>query len=260
MGSYRQFCPIARGSEIVAERWTPVILRNLLEGARTFNEIAAGASGLSRALLTRRLAELDRVGLITKQPKPDGHGFRYTPTPAGYATEGVLAAIAQWAQDWVEVRPEHCDIGLVLSQWCRTSLRCDRLPGHRVVVRFDFVQRGRRTRSWMLLRDGDAEICNFDPGFGEDLFVQVHDATLFTRWHLGEVSWSAVLRSNAVTMTGPSSLRRALPTWHAAPTRGGDRTRPDRGALEGPNPLALKGRVPVAISPRGWTGAGTRRS
>jgi DNA-binding HxlR family transcriptional regulator len=241
MGSYRQFCPIARGSEIVAERWTPVILRNLLEGARTFNQIAAGAPGLSRTLLTRRLAELDRVGLITKQPKPDGNGFLYHPTPAGQATEGVLAAIAQWAQDWVEVRPEHCDVGLVLSSWCRTSLRRDRLPAHRVVVRFEFAQRRRRTRSWMLIRDSAAEICNFDPGFGEDLFVQVNDPTVFTHWHLGNVSWSAVLRSDAVTMVGPSSLRRGLPTWHATPGHGSEAARRHQVVASGHdgNPAAI---------------------
>ena len=71
--SYGQYCPIARGSEIFAERWTPIILRNILQGCRTFGEIAAGAPGLSRALLTKRLRELERVGVIAKRPKSDGH-------------------------------------------------------------------------------------------------------------------------------------------------------------------------------------------
>ena len=74
MRNYGQFCPIARGSEILAERWTPIILRNILQGYRTFNQIAAGAPGLSRALLTRRLRELEHVGVIQIRPKPDGHG------------------------------------------------------------------------------------------------------------------------------------------------------------------------------------------
>ncbi|HWC12086.1 MAG TPA: winged helix-turn-helix transcriptional regulator, partial [Acidimicrobiales bacterium] len=81
MRSYGQFCPIARGSEVVAERWTPIILRNRLLGCRTFNEIAAGAPGLSRALLVRRLRELERFGLLEIRPKPDGHGSLYEPTP-----------------------------------------------------------------------------------------------------------------------------------------------------------------------------------
>ena len=90
MRNYGQFCPIARGSEILAERWTPIILRNILQGCRTFNEIAAGAPGLSRALLARRLRELEHVGVIQIRPKPDGHGSLYEPTPAGRTCRGCL--------------------------------------------------------------------------------------------------------------------------------------------------------------------------
>src|SRR5215213_3202585 len=84
MRTYGQFCPIARGSEILAERWTPIILRNLLLGCWTFNEIAAGAPGLSRALLARRLRELERAGVLEIRAKPNGRGSVYEPTrPAG---------------------------------------------------------------------------------------------------------------------------------------------------------------------------------
>jgi DNA-binding HxlR family transcriptional regulator len=89
MRTYGQFCPIARGSEILAERWTPIILRNLLLGCRTFNELAAGAPGLSRALLARRLRELERAGVIEIRPKPGGRGSVYEPTPAGKDLTGV---------------------------------------------------------------------------------------------------------------------------------------------------------------------------
>lgn len=216
MGTYRQFCPIARGSEVLAERWTPIILRNVLDGCRTFNDIAAGAPGLSRSLLTRRLHEMERAHLVQIAPKPDGHGSFYEPTPAGQAAAGVLEAIAAWAENWAEVRPEHSDPGLVLFSWCRHSLRQDRLPRRRVVIRFDFTQNGRPIRSWMLLQDGSGEVCNFDPGFGDDVIVTITDALVFTRWHLGQTSWAEVLRSG-IQLSGPAGLRRALPSWNAAP-------------------------------------------
>src|SRR5680860_393484 len=92
MRTYGQYCPIARGSEVVAERWTPIILRNILLGCHTFNEIAAGAPGLSRALLTRRLHELERAGVIDIRPKPGGHGSLYEPTSAGRDLSNVLDA------------------------------------------------------------------------------------------------------------------------------------------------------------------------
>ena len=87
----------------------------------------------------------------------------------------------------------------------------------RLVVRFEFEQRGRHVRSWMLLQGGAAEICNFDPGFGDDLVVTITDSLAFTRWHLGLTSWAEVLRTGGVRVSGPSGLRRALPTWNAAP-------------------------------------------
>lgn len=68
--SYGQFCPIARGWRVLAERWTPIILRNVLVGCRTFNEISAGAPGPSRTLLTRRLRDLARYGVVEIRPEP----------------------------------------------------------------------------------------------------------------------------------------------------------------------------------------------
>jgi DNA-binding HxlR family transcriptional regulator len=215
MRNYGQFCPIARGSEVLAERWTPIIVRNLLNGAHTFNEIAAGAPGLSRTLLARRLHELERAGVIVVRPKPDGHGSLYEPTLAGQQLWPVLNAIAQWAEDWVELTREHADPGVVLWAWCH-SLRGDALPQRRVVVRFDFQHRARR-RSWLLLEHGQGEVCNFDPGFGEDLVVTINDPLTFARWHLGLVDWAAALRAGAIQVSGPPSLCRALPSWNASP-------------------------------------------
>ena len=103
------------------------------------------------------------------------------------------------------------------SPGVRHSLRHDRVPRRRLVVRFEFEQSGRHIRSWMLLEEGAGEICNFDPGFGDDLVVAIADPLTFTRWHLGLTSWAEALRSGGVQISGPPALRRALPTWNAAP-------------------------------------------
>ena len=228
MRNYGQFCPIARGSEILAERWTPIILRNVLMGCHTFNEIAAGAPGLSRALLTRRLRELEHAGVLKSRPKPDGHGSLYEPTPAGRDLAGVLQAIGGWAERWTEVTTEHADPDVVLWSWCQEFLRRDLLPDRRVVVRFEFARGGRRVRVWLLVEGREVEICRFDPGFGDDLVVTVDDPLTFARWHMGVVGWAAALRSGAVTVTGPRELRLAFPTWNAGPERLG-RLRAEHG-------------------------------
>ena len=218
MRTYGQFCPIARGSEILAERWTPIILRNLvLLGCRTFNEIADGAPGLSRALLARRLRELERAGVLEIRAKPNGRGSVYEPTPAGRDLAGVLESIGGWAERWTELSDHHSDPDAVLWSWTQTFLRRDLLPDRRVVVRFEYRRGGRRVRLWLLAEGGAAELCRFDPGFGDDLVVSIDDPLVFAHWHLGRVSWAVAVASGGVTVSGPRALRQALPTWNAGP-------------------------------------------
>ena len=231
MPIYGQYCPVARGAEIFAERWTPIIMRNILWGCSTFNDIAASAPGISRALLVKRLRGLEHAGLIETSEKPDGHGSLYTPTLVGQALEPVLTALGLWADQWTDVRPEHADSGIVLWTWCNVYLEHELLPQERTLVRFDFESLGRPKTSWFLIEDQDAELCAFAPGFEDDLVVTIDDPLLFARWHLGHIEWATVLRSGGVRMTGPAELRRALPTWNRRPQigarlRAGQRGRP----------------------------------
>ena len=227
MRTYGQYCPIARASEILAERWTPIILRNLLYGCSTFSELAAGAPGISRTLLSQRLRELERAAVIEIRPKPDGNGSTYELTASGRDLWGVLQAIGDWGVRWLELAPATASPDVVLWSWCTGYLDRDRLPDHRVLVRFDFPDQPKpRHRLWLLVDDGDAELCHQHPGFDEDLVVVVADPQTFARWHLGLVAWGEVLRSEAVRVSGPRDLARALPTWNRRRTPPPDRRRP----------------------------------
>lgn len=220
MRSYGQFCPIARASELLAERWTPIILRNLLLGCTTFTEIAAGAPGLSRALLSKRLREFERAGVIRIKPKLGGHGSTYELTAAGRDLWSVLNALGGWGQKWLDVTPAHTDPDFILWSWSTTMLRRDKLPEGRVLVRFEFPNQSTwRQRCWLLVEDGEVEVCQTDPGFEEDLIVVVAESMTFARWHLGLVEWGEALRSGHIEITGRPELARALPTWNAGPDK-----------------------------------------
>ena len=214
MRTYGQYCPIARASEILAERWTPIILRNLLNGSSTFTEIAEGAPGLSRTLLTTRLRELERAGVVVTTPNPAGRGSLYHPSESGRDLAAVMAAMGTWGERWMELAPEHLDPGVVLHSWVHWYLERDRLPERRVVARFYFPDVPLKGNTLWIIFDGDrSEVCRKDPGFEVDLFVEAESRPM-AEWHLGRTEWRDALREGRIRVHGPSSLARALPTWN----------------------------------------------
>jgi DNA-binding HxlR family transcriptional regulator len=215
VGTYRQYCPIARASEILAERWNPLIVRNLMFGADTFSAIAGGVPTMSRSMLIKRLYELERAGLIHSRPKPGGRGHLYELTEAGADLAGVLDGLAAWGERWVEVTPDHSDPGFALWAWCQVQLDRSALPSGRVVVAFTFPdERPGNRRYWLLVEHGNAEVCYTDPGGDPSLMVEARSLA-FVNWHRGERSWRDALRSGDIKLNGPAWLRRSFPTWNS---------------------------------------------
>jgi DNA-binding HxlR family transcriptional regulator len=210
--TYGQYCPIARGAEIFAERWTPLIIRNLHLGCAGFSEILEGAPGLSGTLLSQRLKQLERLGVVESAPKADGRGHRYELTRAGHDLFTVCRSLGEWGARWLEIAPENHDPFVALWSMCN-ALRRDRLPGRRVVVRFDFTGRARRERYWLLIERGDTELCKTSPGLDDDLHITA-EAEAFVKWHAGRLSWAQAIRENRIQVDGPRSLVRAFPTWN----------------------------------------------
>jgi DNA-binding HxlR family transcriptional regulator len=211
--TYGQYCPIARGAEIFAERWTPLIIRNLYLGCGSFGEILEGAPGLSRTLLSHRLKQLEGLGVVESAPKPDGRGHRYELTSAGYELFAVCQSLGVWGARWLEIAPENLDPFVALWSMCK-ALRRDRLPDGRVVIRFDFTGRPRREVYWLLIERGDTEICKTNPGLDEDLFITA-EAEAFVKWHAGQLEWARATRERRIELDGSPSLVRAFPTWNA---------------------------------------------
>jgi DNA-binding HxlR family transcriptional regulator len=211
MRTYGQYCPIARGAEIFAERWTPLIIRNLYLGCASFSEILRGAPGLPRTVLSQRLKQLQRLAIVASTPKPGG-GYYYTLTPAGHDLYKVCAALGEWGAQWLEIAPEHLDPFVALWSMCN-ALRRDRLPDRRVVIRFDFTGR-HRERYWLLIEHEEVEICKDYAGLDEDLYVTA-EAEAFVKWHAGQLTWAEATRSGRIQLHGPSWLVRAFPTWNA---------------------------------------------
>jgi len=214
MPGYGQFCPVAVACEVFAERWTPLILRELLAGSRRFSELRRGMPLISRALLAQRLRHLEDVGVIESRPLARGREYRLS--QAGEEFHGVIEGLGAWGQRWIHGRATVQNLDAMLLMWnVRRRLDVDRLPDRRVVVRFNFrgVPKGRGPATcWLVVSRSEVDVCLTDPGFGVDLVVAA-DLAGFTRVWLGDVSFEQALRSRTVRLEGTRDLVRAFPRW-----------------------------------------------
>jgi len=209
--TYGQYCPIARGAEIFAERWTPIIVRNILMGCHTFTEIQRGAPGIPRSLLTQRLTLLERHGIIERHPNAHGHGARYLLTEAGMDLAPVCYALGEWGARWLDTAPQHLDPYIALWAMC-ANLAVDRLPHQRIVVRFEFPDEPKKhARFWVLIEDRHGEVCVTCPG-DEDLVITAETERL-VRWQLGHLTWRQAASGEGINVQGPRQLARDFPTW-----------------------------------------------
>jgi DNA-binding HxlR family transcriptional regulator len=201
--TYGQYCPIARASEILGMRWTPIIVRNLLLGCETFCEIRDGAPGIPRTLLSQRLSLLEHYGLVERRPNSRGRGWRYRLTDSGRELQDVLDALGVWGSRWLEVAPEHLDAHTVLWSLCRLTDAAT-LPGRRLVIRFD-LRDGPTRRFWVVLEPPENEVCVKPPGYDEDLVVTTSSEWL-AKWHMGRISLGQAMHDGLMTVEGPSDL------------------------------------------------------
>jgi DNA-binding HxlR family transcriptional regulator len=213
MKGYGQFCAIAQAAEVLTERWTPLVIREIaLTGSRRFNDIQRGVPLMSSSLLSKRLRQLESAGIIERRQRLDGKGSEYHLTPAGEELAPVFAQIGIWSERWLR-RPifeETPDTGL-LMWWVRTTVNTDALPAGRTVVHFRFPGAPKDLRNfWLVLPEAD--LCLSDPGFGVDITVSSDPKSLTAVW-MGDLGLAEALSSRAVELEGGRQLVRSFPKW-----------------------------------------------
>ncbi|MGW1673158.1 winged helix-turn-helix transcriptional regulator [Streptomyces sp. NPDC002324] len=214
MGSpYRQFCPVAKAMELLDERWTLLVVRELVLGSRRFNELRRGVPRMSPTLLSKRLHQLVRAGVVEK--RTEGRDVQYVLTRAGLELRPVIEALGVWGTRWIgRIGDEDLDPKLLLWDLHRNVVH-DAVPDGRTVVRFRFPDVPVSARDWWLvITPEDTDVCDVDPGHAVTVTVTAGLRRMIEVWR-GDVSWSEALRVGAVKVEGPEPLRRAVPGWFA---------------------------------------------
>jgi len=200
---YGQYCPISRALDLLGERWSLLIVRDMLVGGKRFNDLARGLPGLSRTLLAKRLRQFERAGIVERV------GNDYVLTESGRGLEPIIFGLGEWGAQWLfgEPQPDELDAQL-LVWWMHTRLDTSVLPEGRRVLQIRFTDDPQLF--WILVERGEPSVCVVDPGFEVDVIITSDVGSLLEFW-LGRLTLRDAMRSGRIEFTGPPALTRRMP-------------------------------------------------
>ena len=215
-GGYNQFCPVAMAAEILGNRWTMVLLRELLAGSSRFNELRRGMPRMSPALLSKRLKDLEASGIVARTAADDERGsFDYVLTAAGRDLKPVIEAVGTWGQRWIESEASLENLDPILLMWdMRRNIDTTPMPSRRstIQVMFDDVAPS-QGKWWLIVMPGaPVDLCSVDPGFDVDLYVSTGLRTMTEVW-MGYTSVDRAREDGRLMITGNRQLERDLRSW-----------------------------------------------
>jgi DNA-binding HxlR family transcriptional regulator len=210
---YGQFCPLAKAVEVLCERWTLLVVRELVAGSRRFNDLRRGLPLISPTLLSQRLKRLAEAGVVRRRCEDDGAKV-YELTQSGRELRPLVERMATWGHRWVGSQLEDDDLDVGLLMWdIRRGVDGSRFPDGRTVVqvRFDDAPDGQRDW-WLMAEAGETDLCMEDPGHEVDLVIETSVRTLTAIW-LCQCTLERAERNRDLRILGDRNLRRELPKW-----------------------------------------------
>ena len=208
---YGQFCPVAKAMELLDERWTLLVVRELMMDSQHFNALRRGVPRMSPALLSKRLQMLVRAGVVERWE--DGNRVSYRLSESGRELGPIVEALGRWGVRWIpELGDDDLDPHLLLWDVHR-NIDTEAVPDGRTVIGFDFTDVPPSARHWWIVITGDGvDVCDSDPGHPVRVTVEASLRTLTRVWR-GDVGWATALRSGELVLHGEQQARRALPRW-----------------------------------------------
>ena len=206
---YGQFCPVAMAAELLATRWTLVVLGEMLSGSTRFNEIRRGVPRMSSALLVKRLRELEAAGVLVHA------GGEYVLTPAGRDLAPIVQGLGRWALRWVDSDCSLSNLDARLLMWnMRRNLRPDPMPARRVVVEFCYPELAADEQHfWLIVAPGSpVDLCSIDPGHEIDLLVTAELRAMTSAW-MGMSNFEHELSARRIELDGDPLLSSSFTSW-----------------------------------------------
>jgi DNA-binding HxlR family transcriptional regulator len=211
--NYGQFCPIAKATEILGERWTILVIRELLMKGSRFSELQRGLGDISPALLTARLRSLEHNGLVERRRIGGQRGHEYFPTKACEALLPAVIALGEWSLEWTRhlLVNDDLDVDFLIFNLGR-SVDPDRLVGNHTVIKFRFNDLSLKRDWWLLVDGAKVDLCIDDPGRDVDVYLTTTVRTMHDVW-MGDRSYREAELSGDLLIEGEVALTRNVSDW-----------------------------------------------
>ena len=212
---YGQFCPVAKALEVLGERWTLLIVRELLMGGTRFNELQRGLNLISPTILTKRLNDLSDAGIVLRKKIPGQRGYEYFLTEMGNELLPVVRSVGDWGMRWARGKMDDSDLDLeLLMLYLERSIQTDKLPGSESVIQFKFTDMAQFSDWWIVATGADVDVCVRDPGKNVDIYFTTDLRTMIEVW-MGDIAYKSAINDGRLTVVGPSALIRNITSWLA---------------------------------------------
>ncbi|MGI9307922.1 MAG: winged helix-turn-helix transcriptional regulator [Gammaproteobacteria bacterium] len=213
MTDYGQFCPVAKATEIVGERWTLMILRELILGTCRFNDFQRALSRISPTLLNQRLKSLEQRGIILRKKISGQRGYEYRLTASGKELAPLIETLAVWGMRWARGQMSDAELDVEFLMWdLQRRLQTDHLPAGETVICFSFTELKKFQHWWLVVYDDQVDLCTQDPGKDVDIYISSTVRVLAEVWK-GDVGLRRALADGTIKTHGLRLLERSMPDW-----------------------------------------------
>ena len=210
---YGQFCPISKAVEILGDKWTLLIVRELLMGGRRYSELQRGLSQISPTILSKRLDSLSRYGLVLKKKIPNQKGYEYFPTKSCSELLPIIKSLGDWGMRWAKSNLTEKDYDVeLLMLYLQRSVNSDNLVGDETVIRFKFTDIKEFPDWWMVVEDNKVDLCTNDPGKDVDVYFTTTVKTMVDVW-MGWSTYRKAIAQDELKLVGPKALINNVSAW-----------------------------------------------
>ena len=210
---YGQFCPIAKATEIVGEKWTVLIIREALMGSTRYSEFQRGLSLISPTMLSKRLDSLVGHGLLMKKKIPAQKGYEYFPTTSCKELLPIVRSLGNWGMRWARSNLTKTDYDVeLLMLYLQRSVVPENLPGNETVIRFKFADIEDLSEWWLVITGDEVDICVKDPGKEIDVYFTTTVKTMADIW-MGDTTYRKAMAGGTLKIVGNRALTRDITAW-----------------------------------------------